>query len=53
MKANDLGRREEEGRIGAAPCSVGSIVSSVELGLDFAFMHSTVIERYHKRLTGD
>lgn len=30
MKANDLGRREEEGRIGAAPCSVGSIVSSVE-----------------------
>lgn len=30
MKANELGRLEEEGRIGATSCSVGPIVAFVE-----------------------
>lgn len=30
MKANELGRLDEEGRIGATSCSVGPIVAFVE-----------------------
>lgn len=44
VKANELGRQEEEGRIGATPCSLGSHRGFHTVRSDLAFIRSAIFD---------